>query len=101
MKFEVNELYLLVVASCVDLQPFLPVFVVELPVVGGQVTKRFEYCFVSQVCGPLCCVFYFCWGFGDSNCGLGVGRLGHFGGAVQLSLSFLDATLRLRRGGCP
>ena len=33
MRFEVNELYLSVVVSCVDLKPFLPVFVVELPVV--------------------------------------------------------------------
>ena len=30
--------------------------------------------FVSRVFGPLRCMF--CWGFGDPNCGLGVGRSG-------------------------
>ena len=38
--------------------------------------------FVSWVFGPLCCVF--CRGYGESNCGVWVGRLGHCGGFVWL-----------------
>ena len=45
---------------------------------------NFWYLLVSWVFGPLCCMF--CRGFGGSNCGLGVGWLGHFGGAVWLCL---------------
>ena len=40
--------------------------------------------FVYWVFGPLCCMS--CWVFGDSNCELGVGRLGCFGGVVWLCL---------------
>ena len=47
--------------------------------------KTFQFAwilFVSRVFGPLHCVF--CRGYGESNCGVGVGRLGHCGGFVWL-----------------